>query len=53
LIYAPDLSKHLTTSQCPYTDATNNGDCSLTLNVYFVMVQTSIRIMSGDHHHCL
>jgi hypothetical protein len=27
LISAPELSKHLTTSQCPDFDATNNGDC--------------------------
>jgi hypothetical protein len=26
LISAPELSKHLTTSQCPKYDATNNGD---------------------------
>jgi ankyrin repeat protein len=26
-ISAPELSKHLTTSQCPFSDATNNGDC--------------------------
>jgi hypothetical protein len=26
LISAPELSKHLTTSQCPDIDATNNGD---------------------------
>jgi hypothetical protein len=25
LISAPELSKHLRTSQCPYTDAANNG----------------------------
>jgi ankyrin repeat protein len=27
LISAPELSKHLTTSQCPDIDAANNGDC--------------------------
>jgi ankyrin repeat protein len=27
LISAPELSKHLTTSECPFCDATNNGDC--------------------------
>jgi hypothetical protein len=26
LISAPELSKHLTTSQCPENDASNNGD---------------------------
>jgi ankyrin repeat protein len=26
-ISAPKLRKHLTTSQCPFADATNNGDC--------------------------
>jgi hypothetical protein len=26
LISAPELSKHLTTSQCPDNDASNNGD---------------------------
>jgi hypothetical protein len=27
LISAPELSKHLITSQCPAIDARNNGDC--------------------------
>jgi ankyrin repeat protein len=27
LISAPELSKHLTTSQCPIIDAIDNGDC--------------------------
>jgi hypothetical protein len=27
LMSAPELSKHLTTSQCPSIDAINNGGC--------------------------
>jgi hypothetical protein len=32
LISAPELSKYLTTSQCPAIDARNNGDCPCSLH---------------------
>jgi hypothetical protein len=67
LISAPELSKHLTTSQCSSCDAINNGDCprllrtlipapelsKLLLNAYLVLVQISICVIMVDNHHCL
>jgi hypothetical protein len=44
LIFAPELSKHLTTSQSPDNDATNN-------NVYLVLVQISICVTNKEPHH--
>jgi ankyrin repeat protein len=39
----PELSKHLTTSQCPSSDATNNGDCP----------PSSRKLISAPELHCL
>jgi hypothetical protein len=66
LISASELSKHLTTSQCPRFDAAHNGDCPpsshklisapalrMLLNVYLVLMQISICVMKVDNHHCV
>jgi hypothetical protein len=41
LISASELTKHLTTSQCPFSDATNNGDCLRLLHILISALELS------------
>jgi hypothetical protein len=49
LISAPELSKHLTTSQCPENDASNNGD----LPSWSYKIISAPGVTNKDTHHCL